>query len=132
MKVEKGLNSNVSEQEGKEEKPKAEEVTEAMILEWKKQHGKIFKSVVGSESYIWRKLKRKEYVEIMKIGDGEEEELSTQTDRIYERQMRIAKAITIWPLDIDVHLEQSAGLATTLADEAILKSGFNLMSTQEL
>lgn len=107
----------------------SEEITPEMIVAWKKQHGKIFKSIVGSESFVWRKLKRKEYTEIMSIDEADE---SSQEDRIYKRQMDIAKAITIWPLNIAELLEDSAGLATTLSDEAILKSGFNLMSTQEL
>lgn len=124
MKVDGQTNEQVQAKEV------SEEITPEMIAAWKKEHGKIFKSIVGTEVYIWRKLRRKEYVEIMSV-DADEEESSSQ-DRIYERQTKISKAITIWPPNIEDLLEKNAGLATTLSDEAILKSGFNLMSTQEL
>lgn len=33
-------------------------LTESQINDWKKQYKKIYKSIVGEEVIIWRKLKR--------------------------------------------------------------------------
>lgn len=119
----------------KENVPAVEEksaITDAMVTAWKRDHGKIFKSIIGSDTYVWRKIKRKEYVEMMSNRDQDPEADTLDNDIIYDRQTKIAKAVVLWPKNIEELLEHNAGLATTISDEAILKSGFNLMATQEL
>lgn len=100
----------------------------AQIQAWKAEHGKVFKTVVDGEDYIWRKLKRKEYVMLM-ATKSEEEDLDA---RIYERQEEIAKLVVLFPENISELVEENAGLATTIADEVIARSGFGITETQEL
>lgn len=101
---------------------------QAKIQAWKAEHGKVFKTVIDGEDYIWRKLKRKEYVALMSVK-SEEEDLDA---RIYERQEEIAKLVILFPENITELVEENAGLATTIADEVIARSGFGITETQEL
>lgn len=101
---------------------------QARVQAWKAEHGKVFKTVIDGEDYIWRKLKRKEYVALMSVK-SEEEDLDA---RIYERQEEIAKLVTLYPENIAELVEENAGLATTIADEVIARSGFGITETQEL
>ena len=102
-------------------------ITQKQIMEWKKKHGKIFKTTVGDDVYIWRKLKRKEYVDIMsqELGD-------TENERIYKRQEEMAKAVVIYPEKFAELMEENAGVASTIADEALARSGFDITTTEEL
>ncbi|PTY92881.1 hypothetical protein [Heyndrickxia sporothermodurans] len=113
---------------------KSENVTldDKQIQQWKKQWGKIFKTTVGGEAFIWRKLKRKEYVEIMSNAEVEEAEEEVLGSRIYKRQERITKLVVLFPTDIESRIEENAGLATSISDEVIAKSGFDVSATEEL
>ena len=110
------------------EAPVNVEVTPEQIEAWKSEHGKIFKNVVDGKSYIWRRLKRSEYVKAMAIeGDNPEE-------NIYLRQNNIALAVTLFP-EYEVmfeRIEEYAGLAGEISDRAVLKSGFQASETEEL
>lgn len=101
----------------------------AKIQAWKAEHGKVFKTVIDGEDYIWRKLKRKEYVALMAAKTDMDEDLDA---RIYERQEEIAKLVVLHPENIAELVDQNAGLATTIADEVISRSGFGMTETQEL
>lgn len=101
---------------------------ERQIPVWKAEYGKIFKSVIDGDIYIWRKLKRKEYTDIMSSYKDQPQ----VTDRIYERQEKITETIVLYPYNIVELVKNSAGLATTISDEALLKSGFDLATTEEL
>lgn len=101
----------------------------AKIQAWKAEHGKVFKSVIDGDEYIWRKLKRKEYVALM----ADREELDEDLDiRIYERQEKISKLVVLYPENIEELINENAGLATTIADEVVARSGFGITETQEL
>lgn len=96
---------------------------------WKKEYGRIFKSVVDGKDYIWRRIKRKEYSSIMAIKDGTDID-----ERVYNRQFAIAKLVilNIDSEELDNELNELAGLATTISEEVMEKSGFNLSETTEL
>ena len=100
----------------------------AKIQAWKAEHGKVFKTVIDGEDYIWRKLKRKEYVALM-ANKSEEDDLDA---RIYERQEEIAKLVILYPENVADLINENAGLATTISDEVIARSGFGITETQEL
>jgi hypothetical protein len=106
----------------------SEDTLEQKISQWKVQYGKLYKSVIDGDVYIWRKLKRKEYVELM-ADKSEEDQV---TGKIYERQEKIASIVVLYPNNIGELIETNAGLATTIADEVIMRSGFELASTEEL
>jgi len=98
---------------------------ENKISEWKILHGKIFKSTIDGQEYIWMKIKRSVYVEIMNHKDESE-------DAFYKRQELIARKCVLFPENIGTLIETNGGLATTLSDEIIFKSGFDIQSTIEL
>lgn len=104
------------------------EPTNAQIDRWKAEHGKVFKNVIAGDTYIWRRLKRSEYVAAMAI------ESDVPTENMYLRQDAIARAVTIFP-SVEVmseRIEEFAGLAGEIADRAVLKSGFQASETEEL
>jgi hypothetical protein len=103
------------------------ELTESMIQEWKAKYGKLYKTTVGDEEYIWRKLKRPEYVSIMN-----DESVPDGPNAIYARQELITKTVALFPTNIEELVESDAGLATTIADEVLTKSGFDTSRTEEI
>ena len=99
---------------------------EQSIEIWKNQHGKLFKTTIDGEVFIWRRIKRKEYVDI--VNSGEE---NTDED-IFKRQEEVVKTAILYPENIEQILEECAGYTATLSEEILLKSGFGLPSTEEL
>jgi hypothetical protein len=105
-----------------------EAINQQQIDEWKAQYGKIFKTSIGDDIVIWRKLRRKEYVHIM----SQEATEGVEGDKVYARQDLIVAAVALFPENIEALIAENAGLATCVADEIILKSGFDLTNTEEL
>lgn len=106
-----------------------ENLEKTEIEKWKEENGKIFKSIINDKDYIWRRLKRKEYSEVMAIKDGGDVD-----ERVYSRQVAITKiaVLNLSEEELEKDLEELAGLATTLSEEVMDKSGFNLTATFEL
>lgn len=96
------------------------------IESWKKQYKKIFKNEIDGETIIWRRLKRGEYKDILKLNEDDEDE------RILVKQERMVKATVLYPFDVDALVEDNAGLATVLSEEILAKSGFAMSYTEEL
>ncbi len=111
---------------------KASNGYEELVDQWKATYGKIYKSTVDDNDYIWRKIKRAEYKNII-ISDGAVEDIGTNGEiEFMVRAEKIAKAIILWPTNIEDVLEDNVGLAQTIAEEAMKKSGFSLSKTEEL
>lgn len=109
----------------KEEK---NELTQAQIDAWKKEYGSVYKTVIGGEPYIWRKLRRGEYVKLM-TKDRKE---SNQDARVYARQDEITTMCTLFPEGIAELIEENGALSTVISDEVMLRSGFAAEQTEEL
>lgn len=101
-------------------------LTEAQINDWKKQYGKIYKSIVGDEVVIFRKIKRSEYMQVMTDIDNED------PMKIFLRQDMITKMTTLYPNNIDQLIEENGALSTVISNEVLGKSGFDLLSTTQL
>lgn len=119
-----------------------EEEMQVLIEKLKKKHGKIYKTYLGDETIIWRKLKRSEYKEIMDVVMVKEipkldeegnpvldEEGNTimitvdDIDATYDlRQELIAKAVILYPSTSIV--EDMAACADIISTECMIKSGF--------
>jgi hypothetical protein len=110
-----------------QEAPVAVELTEAQIAAWKAEHGKVFKTVIDGQTYVWRRLKRREYVDAMSYRSEENPDAN-----VYLRQNIIASIVTLYPADMAFRIEEFAGLAGEISDRAILKSGFDASETEEL
>lgn len=96
---------------------------------WKEEHKKIFKSIIGDIDFIWRRITRKEYAEVMALRTSEDLE-----ERIIARQKAIVKMMTlnIEESVLDEYLEELPGLASVLSEEVLDKSGFYITQTVEL
>lgn len=105
-------------------------INEQQIQEWKNKWGKIYKTTIGEDVIVWRKLKRKEYVEIMSGADEEDEDFYGA--KIYKRQDKIAEKVILYPENAKEMMEDNAGVSTTIADEVLVKSGFDQTETEEL
>lgn len=101
-------------------------LTEAQINDWKKQYGKIYKSIVGDEVVIFRKIKRNEYMQAMTDIDSE------NPMKVFLRQDMITKMTTLYPNNIDQLIEENGALSTVISNEVLGKSGFDLLSTTQL
>lgn len=101
----------------------------SQIDQWKKEHGKIYKSLVGGDEFIFRRIKRNEYAEIMANKEGIDVD-----ERIYNRQKAIVKLATLnhEEVKLDELFEELAGLAISISEEILDKSGFTVMATVEL
>ena len=105
-------------------------VNQEQIKEWKTQHGSIYKTSIGDSdlTFIWRKLKRQEYLDLMKEG----EDVLEDNDKLFIRQDKMVEAVVLYPENIKEVIQQNAGVSTTLSDEILAKSGFDMATTKEL
>ena len=100
------------------------------INAWKAEFGRVFKTDIGEDSVIWRKIRRREYGEVMDDNFGGEG--ITDYTRVLLRQEAIVAKCALWPENIVEVIENNAGLATSVADEIVIHSGFESPETKEL
>lgn len=108
------------------QKQAAGAVTAAQIETWKDKYRHIYKTTIGDISVIWRKLRRKEYVETMV------EKVDSQDTKIFDRQDEICRLCVLFPENINEIIEENGGISGAIADEILLKSGFDVSETEEL
>lgn len=103
-------------------------LNQKQVEEWKKQFGHIYRNRICGVDVIWRKLRRKEYVDLMT------KDYTKGTAGIFERQERITKAAVLSPEaeEVKEYIECLAGFSTSLADEIMSRSGFDMSETEEL
>ncbi len=112
-------------------KVKENALSQEQIDQWKTEFGHVYKTMSDGNAIIWRKLKRKEYIDIMtSVADDEEGENPQQ--RLYRRQDLVVKTVTLYPNDIEKLIEESGGLATNIAEQVMEKSGFDTAEAEEL
>lgn len=102
-------------------------LTDAQIKEWKDKYHKVYKTVVGDQVIVWRKLTRKEYVKVMTEVDDDNSQI-----KVYLRQDAITQMVTLYPKNIAQVIEENGTLSSAIADEIMMKSGFDVASTAEL
>ena len=111
------------------EKEVKELTIEEKISSWKSEHKKVYMSIINGKEYIWRRIKRKEYADVMAVKDGDDID-----ERIYNRQVAIVKLVVLNVTEDELiaDLEDLVGLAPSIAEEVLEKSGFNISTTVEL
>lgn len=111
------------------DKKNKELTLDEQIVAWKEEHKKLFKNVVDGKEYIWRRIRRQEYSDIMALKDGD-----SVDERIYNKQYAIAKLVilNISEEELENDLEELPGLASSIADEVLEKSGFAASETIEI
>ena len=97
-----------------------------MIEEWKDTYKHIFKTTVGEHTFVWHKLRRREYVDIMTIQSD------NPASKVFDRQDAICETCVLFPENIEEIIEENGGLAGTIADEVLLRSGFDISDTEEI
>lgn len=110
-------------------KSKEDKKEKSLIEQWKEEHGKIYKSIVGGYEFIFRRIKRAEYANIMAQKEGDDVD-----ERIYNRQKAIVKLAVLdhEEKELDDLFEELAGLAISISEEILDKSGFTVVATVEL
>lgn len=91
------------------------------ITEWKKQYGRLYKTEIDGDTYIWRRLNRKEYVNLVTADDTSENKDIAH----YDRQDQLCKITVLYPDNIEQIIRDVAGVASILSDEIMFKSGFS-------
>lgn len=97
---------------------------------WRALYQKIYLSVYDEQEFVWRKIKRREYVEIMESTTAEEID-----DAVEQRQYLTLKTCILSPSgeqELDELLEEYPGLLTSLSAEILKKSGFSKPLTIEI
>lgn len=105
-------------------------ITEDLIAikeKLKKQYGTVYETIDGDDVYLWRKLKRSEHIELVKMKF--DEDMDPEVAYLL-RQDQVAKMVLLYPENVDEVLEESAGIATVIYQDCITKSGFGATSTQ--
>ena len=107
-------------------------ISQQQLDEWKLKHGELYRTYLNGQSYIWHKIKRKDYIALM--TDPELSALDNAELRIFLRQEKITKLCVIYPdtntlADI---IENNAGVAGNLSDEIMMISGFRPVSSEQI
>lgn len=125
----------VLQEEIQEEEQKREEdnvSAESIIETWRAQYGKIYLSVYDEQEFIWRKINRLEYVEIMdNTAEGEE----NIDDLVEYRQRLTLYKCMLSPTSkevLDILIDDYPGILTSLSAEILKKSGFSKPLTIEI
>lgn len=107
-------------------------VSSAQLAEWKKTYGEIFKTELNDEVFIWHKLRRREYIDVM--SDDTLLKVENNDLRIFLRQEKITKIGVLYPTGekLDNIIEMNAGVAGNISDEIMLASGFRPVRTEKL
>lgn len=95
---------------------------------WKKDYKQVFKTAIEDDIYIWRKLKRSEYREIITMLD--EEYKDDDLMKTWVKQDEITKAVLLYPEDVEAAIEESAGISTVISQDCLIRSGFGALSQQ--
>lgn len=98
------------------------------VMLWEKEYGKIFKTVIEDDIYIWRKLKRTEYKEITRlVSDMYPDDTQAQN---WLRQEEITNTVLLYPFDAEEAIEEAAGICVVISQDCLVRSGFGAISTQ--
>lgn len=123
-------NDTILEQELSQDVPDENLSNDKKIEKWRALYQKIYLSVYDEQEFVWRKIKRREYVEIME--NTSEENID---DVVEYRQYLTIKTCVLSPsldTEIDDLLEEYPGLLTSLSAEILRKSGFSKPLTIEI
>ena len=107
-------------------------ISQQQIDEWKLQYGDIYKTTVGDQTFLWHKMKRKDYINLM--TDEDLSQIENMDLKIFIRQEKILKGCIIYPDQNTLAqlIDTNAGLASTISDEIMLNSGFKPPQTDKM
>ena len=94
---------------------------------WRSEFKKIFKTTIDDHTFIWRKLRRHEYIDIY----GQPYEVTPKQATLMMEE-DVVKVCVLFPYDMDDIIEETAGIASNLSDVIMEKSGFGRTYTDEV
>lgn len=104
---------------------------EELIAKWKKEYNRIYLSVYDDQEFVWHKINRQEYAQIMDSVDENDKSI----DEVVEiRQTLTLEYALLSPDKIylpDI-LQEYPGILTSLTAEILKKSGFSKPLTVEI
>ena len=107
-------------------------VSRQQLDEWKLQYGELYTTVLNEQTFLWHKMRRKDYIELM--TDEDLAAIKNADVRIFIRQERILKTCVLYPEQdiLDNIIEYNAGIASNISDEIMLASGFRMGKTDKV
>ena len=128
----KQTQENIQENETTATDINEEEMTpEELIVYWKSLYKHIYLSVYDEQEFVWRKINRQEYAQIM---DSVSEEDKAIDEVVEARQMMTLQCCLLTPNKdiLPELLSEYPGILTSLTAEILKKSGFSKLLTVEI
>lgn len=104
-------------------------LTEEKVQELKEQYGEIYKTEIGGDEYVYRPLKRQEYIEMQNeaLSSMNPNGMVDPRDSAEAEEKMIKKCVVFPEGDIDFS-DSKAGVVPTLSAYISDISGFNVQS----
>jgi len=107
-------------------------VPSTQISEWKKQYGDVYRTDLNDEIFIWHKLRRRDYINLM--SDTELNTITNNDLKVFLRQEKIMKTTVLFPTGerLENIIDANAGVAGNISDEIMLASGFKPVRSEKV
>lgn len=107
-------------------------VDKQQIDAWKQEFGEIYRTDLNGQVYIWHKLRRKDYIDIM--SNAEFSNIENSEVKVFLRQEEILRRGALFPTgkELDYIIENNAGVAANISDEIMLASGFRAVRSEKV
>lgn len=107
-------------------------IPQQQLDEWKLQYGELYRTVLNNQTFLWHKMRRREYIALM--TDTELSDIQNADLRIFVRQERILKTCVLYPDQdtLEKIMDYNAGVASNVSDEIMLASGFRVGKTEKV
>lgn len=112
--------------------PVTELVSKEQLEDWKRQFGEIYRTDLNGQTYIWHKLRRRDYVNLM--SDEDLSSVQNADLRVFLRQEKIMQLGILYPEGevLQDLLDSNAGVAGNISDEIMLASGFRAVQSKKI
>ena len=112
--------------------PTEDIVSKSQLDAWKKQFNEIYRTDLNGQTYIWHKLRRRDYIDIM--NDETLNAIENTDLRIFMRQEKILLAGILHPSGekLERIVDENAGVAGNISDEIMLASGFRPVRSEKI
>lgn len=107
-------------------------VSQQQLDEWKLKFGEIYRTNLNGQSFIWHKVRRKDYIDLM--TDNTLASIDNAEVRIFLRQEKIVKMCMLYPAGdvLNNLIENNAGVAGNISDEIMMISGFKPVNSEQI
>jgi hypothetical protein len=107
-------------------------VDKKQLDSWKHEFGEIYRTDLNDQVYIWHKLRRKDYIEVM--SDESLNAIDNGDLRVFMRQEKILRKGVLYPSgeELEYLIDNNAGVAGNISDEIMLASGFRPVRSEKI